>query len=146
MQPTETTGDEVTTLEHDQAGELVGDQPEAVDVAQGLAAGELDQTASQPATIAPRATRRRHKARNQGGRPSKLTAAVAIELGLAVGRGQRLAAAAQSAGVGISTAYRWLAAGRAGDPRFAAIVALRRKPPKTHWHDWLGKSLGKGLF
>jgi hypothetical protein len=32
MQPTETTGEEVTTLEPDQAGDLIRDQPEAVDV------------------------------------------------------------------------------------------------------------------
>ena len=56
------------------------------------------------------------------------------------------------AGVGVSTAYRLLAAGRACDPRFAAIVVLRRKPEPTPWDsigsifDDLSKSKGKGAL
>jgi hypothetical protein len=87
-------------------------------------------------------TWRRQKRRNRGGRPSRPTPAVAVELGLAVGRGQKLAAAAQKAGIGVSTAYRWLALAKDGDPRFAAIVALRRKPP-DFWEEF---EAGNELF
>jgi hypothetical protein len=64
----------------------------------------------------------RSQARRQGGRPSRLTVAVALALMRHVGQGEPLEDAARRAGIGPSTLWRWLAAGRAGDPRFVALV------------------------
>ncbi len=60
--------------------------------------------------------------RNPGGRPSKFTTPAALALITALCRGGSLEAAAKSAGVGLSTVYRWLALGRRGDPRFSPMV------------------------
>jgi hypothetical protein len=67
-------------------------------------------------------TRPRRQARRRGGRPSRLTVAVALDLVRHVGRGEPLEDAARRAGIGASTLWRWLAAGRAGDSRFSALV------------------------
>ena len=64
----------------------------------------------------------RNQARRRGGRPSRLTVAVAFDLVQHVGRGEPLEDAARRAGIGASTLWRWLAAGRAGDPRYSALV------------------------
>lgn len=64
----------------------------------------------------------RSQARRQGGRPNRLTVAVALALVRHVGQGEPLEDAARRAGIGPSTLWRWLAAGRAGDPRFVALV------------------------
>jgi hypothetical protein len=68
--------------------------------------------------------RRRRKPPNRGGRPSKFTTDTADALAAALGRGQSIETAAGTAGVGISSAYRWVALGRSGDPRFATLAAL----------------------
>jgi len=60
--------------------------------------------------------------RNPGGRPSKFTTAAALALITALCQGETLEAAAKSAGIGVSTLYRWLGRGRRGDPRFAPLV------------------------
>ena len=36
-------------------------------------------------------------------------------------------AAAHAAGVGVSSAYRWVARGRTGDPRFATLAAVSKE-------------------
>jgi hypothetical protein len=69
--------------------------------------------------------------KSRGGRPTQFTPTVALELGLAMGRGQKFEAAAKTAGIGASTAYRWLAAARAGDPRYVALVTVLKKPPPS---------------
>jgi hypothetical protein len=107
MQETETTGDELTVTELDQAGGFAGDQTEALDVAQGAAVETLDQTGQSNGGTASRATRRGRKQRNRGGRPTRLTVRAALRLGFELGRGQNLETAAREAGVGVSTAYRW---------------------------------------
>src|SRR5208337_3037925 len=60
--------------------------------------------------------------RNPGGRPSKFTTPAALAVVAELCRGGSLEAAARSAGVGLSTVYRWLALGRRGDPRFSPMV------------------------
>ena len=60
--------------------------------------------------------------RNPGGRPSKFTTAAALAVVAELCRGGSLEAAAKSAGVGLSTVYRWLPLGRRGDPRFSPMV------------------------
>src|SRR5208283_4977871 len=50
--------------------------------------------------------------RNPGGRPSKFTTPAALAVVAELCRGGSLEAAARSAGVGLSTVYRWLAPGR----------------------------------
>jgi hypothetical protein len=124
MQRDQATGDELTATELDQA--------EA-----------LDQTG--PST---RATRPRHKRRNRGGRPSRLTIETALELGQALGAGQSVQIAAQSAGVGTSSAYRWIARGRSGDPRFATLAAVSKKKGSVFPWTWKGFDLGslRGMF
>jgi hypothetical protein len=61
--------------------------------------------------------------RNPGGRPSKFTTPAALAVVAELCRGGSLEAAAKSAGVGLSTVYRWLALGRRGDPRFSPLAA-----------------------
>jgi DNA-binding phage protein len=70
---------------------------------------------------------RRHKPPNRGGRPSKFTIDTAVALAAALGRGQSIEAAAATAGIGISSIYRWVALGRSGDPRFATLAAVAKK-------------------
>jgi len=60
--------------------------------------------------------------RNLGGRPSKFTTPAALAVVAELARGGSLEAAAKSAGVGLSTLYRWLELGRRGDPRFAPLA------------------------
>jgi hypothetical protein len=152
MQETETTGDELTAtelnqaggfagdqieaLDPDQAGELAGDQAqdfeleaqelasEALDPAQGATVEALDQTGQSNGGATSRATRGGRKQRNRGGRPTRLTVRAALRLGFELGRGQNLETAAREAGVGVSTAYRWLVAGRAGNPPFAELAVM----------------------
>jgi hypothetical protein len=64
----------------------------------------------------------RRKAHRHGGRPCRLNVAVALDLVGHVGRGEPLEDAARLAGIGPTTLGRWRAAGRAGDPRFVALV------------------------
>ena len=61
--------------------------------------------------------------RNPGGRPSKFTTRVALAVVVELCRGGSLEAAAKSAGIGVSTLYRWLERGRRGDPRFLPLAA-----------------------
>ena len=65
---------------------------------------------------------RRSKLTNRGGRPVRLTVAIAFKLGASLGRGQSVVDSARYAGVSAPTLYRWLALGRAGDPRYLALV------------------------
>jgi len=60
--------------------------------------------------------------RNAGGRPSKFTTPDALAVVAELARGGSLEAAAKSAGVGLSTVYRWLDHGRRGDPRFTPLA------------------------
>jgi transposase len=53
--------------------------------------------------------------RNPGGRPSKFTTLAALAVVAELCRGGSLEAAAKSAGIGVSTLYRWLERGRRGD-------------------------------
>lgn len=48
--------------------------------------------------------------------------AVALELVRQVGQGESLEGAARKVGIGPTMLRRWLSAGRAGDPRFSALV------------------------
>ena len=132
MQPDQATGDELTATELDQAEALDrGPAPE-------IAAEALDQT--EPST------RAQHKRRNRGGRPSRLTIETALKLGQALGAGCSVETAAHSAGVGVSSVYRWAARGRSGDPRFATLAAVSKK--KGSGWAWKGFDLGsfKGMF
>ena len=61
--------------------------------------------------------------RNPGGRPSKFTTPAALAVVAELCQGKSLEAAAKSAGVRLSTVYRWLALGRRGDPRFSSLAA-----------------------
>jgi hypothetical protein len=72
-----------------------------------------------------------------------LTIDTAVKLGVALGRGQNVVKASRAAGVGKSSTYRWLVAGKAGDPRYLALVEAR-KPVRTEWDDFLASLLGKG--
>jgi hypothetical protein len=132
MQRDETTGDELTATELDQV--------EALDPAPEIAAEALDQTG--PSTRATRSGRRR----NRGGRPTRLTIETALKLGQALGAGQSVQIAAQAAGVGVSSAYRWIARGRSGDPRFATLATVSKKRG-SDWA-WKGWDLGslRGMF
>ena len=79
---------------------------------------------------------------DRGGRPSKFTAANALAIVAEVTAGVPRDDAARAAGVGPSTVYRWLAKGRAGDPRFKAFAdALRAADSRTA----LGVRIGKLL-
>ena len=60
--------------------------------------------------------------RNPGGRPSKFTTPAALAVVTALCQGESLEAAAKSAGIGVSTLYRWLERGRRGDPRFSPLA------------------------
>jgi hypothetical protein len=69
---------------------------------------------------------------SEAGRPSTLTTDTAIRLGFALGRGMTIPNAAAYAGVARTSCYRWLALGRAGDPRYVALaLAVARQPPKV---------------
>src|SRR4051812_19477353 len=69
----------------------------------------------------------RRKPKDRGGRPTRFTTDTAIALAAALSRGQTPEAAAASTGLGSSTVFRWLALGRAGNPRFAALAELARQ-------------------
>jgi hypothetical protein len=67
----------------------------------------------------------KRKPKNRGGRPYRLSdPETALRFGVAIARNRTIAQAAAIAGVGTSSAYRWLARGRAGDVRFAGLVKL----------------------
>jgi hypothetical protein len=57
---------------------------------------------------------------SKGGRSCWLT--VALDLVHLVSQGEPLEDAARMAGIGTTTLWRWLVAGRAGDPRFTTLV------------------------
>jgi hypothetical protein len=73
-----------------------------------------------------------------------LTIDTALKLGVALGRGQSVVKAARSAGVGKTAVYRWLVAGKAGDPRYSALVEAR-KPARNEWDDFFASVLGKAV-
>ena len=81
----------------------------------------------------------RKRKRGVVGRPTRLTLDVAIRLGHSLGRGQSVVKAARFAGVGKTAVYRWLHAGKAGDPRYRELVEAR-KPAK--WDDLFPSPLG----
>ena len=64
------------------------------------------------------------------GRPSRWDATIAVKLGLAIGRGQKFEQACRTAGLPVSTAYRLLAAARAGDGRYAGLLEATKPPEK----------------
>ena len=64
----------------------------------------------------------RRKPKNRGGRPCRYTPFVVATLMGALARGESIEEAAEAAGIGTTTLYRWLAASRAGDTRFAALA------------------------
>jgi hypothetical protein len=79
----------------------------------------------------------RTKPKNKGGRPAKWNTATAFALGLALqGRFTTPAEAARRSGVAKSTLFRWLRLGRAGDKRFAPLVA-RMTAINENWPFWL---------
>jgi hypothetical protein len=127
VQADQTTGDPVLETELDQV-EALDSVPE-FDV---VALEQVDQSAGLT-----RGTRPRHKRQNRGGRPSKLTIETALKLGLALGRRNSVEYAANQAGVGRSSVYRWIAQGRSGDPRFATLVAMiTKKRSDGGWKGW----------
>jgi hypothetical protein len=74
------------------------------------------------------ATMQRRKPHNRGGRPVRLTIDIAFRLGVSLGREQSsVADAARFSGVSTATLYRWLALGRAGDPRYAVLAGAVAK-------------------
>jgi hypothetical protein len=69
-------------------------------------------------------------------RPCKMSVPLALRLAVALHAGLPVPEAARAAGLGRTTLYRWLAAGRRGDPRFrdlADAVALLRRPLWDFW-------------
>ena len=64
----------------------------------------------------------RRKPKSRGGRPCRYTPAVVTTLMAALARGVSLEKAADLAGIGTTTLYRWLALSRAGDARFARLA------------------------
>ena len=64
----------------------------------------------------------RRKPKNRGGRPCRYTPLVVTTLMVALPRGESLEKAADLAGIGTTTLYRWLALSRAGDARFAKLA------------------------
>ena len=81
---------------------------------------------------------------DRGGRPSKFTAANALAIVAEVTAGVPRDDAARAVGIGPSTVYRWLAKGRAGDPRFKAFAdALRAADKRTAFGVRLGKIVGR---
>jgi hypothetical protein len=64
----------------------------------------------------------RRKPRNRGGRPCRYTPFVITSVMATLARGGSLEKAADAAGIGTTTLYRWLALSRAGDARFAALA------------------------
>ena len=88
---------------------------------------------------------RRRKPRNRGGRPSKFTTETAVKLAVSLARGARVERAARDAGVGVATAYRWLALSRAGDPRYAALADAACRPRRRR-RSVFGGSLWESVF
>jgi hypothetical protein len=64
----------------------------------------------------------RRKPKNRGGRPCRYTPFVVTTLMAALTRGESLEKAADAAGIGTTTLYRWLALSRAGDARYARLA------------------------
>ena len=56
-----------------------------------------------------------------------MTTSTALVLVSALCRGEQLQAAARSAGVGLSTVYRWLSLANKGNPRYAALAEAVRQ-------------------
>jgi hypothetical protein len=52
---------------------------------------------------------------------------------VSLARGASVEDAARTAGVGAATAFRWLSLSRAGDPRYAVLGELARKPRRRRW-------------
>jgi hypothetical protein len=71
------------------------------------------------------------KGKSKGGRPSRWDDVMAVKLGLAIGRGHKFEAACKLAGLPVSTAYRLLAAARAGDKRFAGLLEATKPTPPS---------------
>jgi hypothetical protein len=98
----------------------------------------------------------RKRPRNKGGRPTRFTPSTALRLGFALGRGCTVEDAAEFAGVGVSTAYRWCARGRMGGSKFDHLAAIAdaakdRRHSSPFWktklwraRDW-GGNLGVGF-
>jgi hypothetical protein len=85
----------------------------------------------------------RRKTPSRGGCPPKITFRTALELGLALGRGKSVERAAKAPGVGTSSAHRWTARGRSGDPRFSALDEVADRSKEWPFGDMLGwESLG----
>src|SRR5262249_40761157 len=127
----ESTGDELTATELDQAEGLDPDQVGELDPVPEVAAEVLDQT--KPST---RATRSRNKRRNRGGRPSRLTIEMVVKLTTALLERRSLEFAARECGIGVSTLYRWMARARAGDARFGPVDKLVKEAKRGRPFDF----------
>jgi hypothetical protein len=73
------------------------------------------------------------KERNRGGRPSKFTTTTALRLVSAIAQSDTIEQAAESADVGASTVYRWVALGRKGDPRFESLAEAVEEVQSAAW-------------
>jgi hypothetical protein len=92
----------------------------------------------------------RRKPKNRGGRPCRYTPFVVTTIVAALARGESLEKAADAAGIGVTTLYRWLALSRAGDARFArladAVDGVRNGSVNSRMVcDHFGGALGKLL-
>jgi hypothetical protein len=129
MQWVESTGDDLTATELDQAETL--EHGGGLDPAPEIAVEALDQT-EQPTG----ATRSRHKRRNRGGRPSRLTIDMVVKLTTALLERRSLEFAARECGIGVSTLYRWMARARAGDQRFGPVDKLVKEAKRGRPFDF----------
>ena len=87
----------------------------------------------------------RKRPRDRGGRPSKFTTGTALAIVADIAGGTPREEAARSAGVGVSTFYRWLQKGRAGDPRYApalTLAALTSMSGPKHYVDYWMRAAG----
>jgi hypothetical protein len=66
----------------------------------------------------------RRKPKSKGGRPCRYTPRVVTTFMATLARGQSLADAADTTGIGTMTLYRWLALSRAGDARNAGPTPI----------------------
>jgi hypothetical protein len=92
----------------------------------------------------------RRKPRKKRSRPCRYTPFVVTSLMAALARGESLEEAADAAGIGATTLYRWLALSRAGDARFArladAVEGARNGSVNSRMvRDHFGGALGKLL-
>jgi hypothetical protein len=72
---------------------------------------------------------------NKGGRPCKWSLEIAMRFAHALGQARSLDDAARAAGVVPSTAWRWVQAGRNGDPRFRELVRMVEAGPIKAYGD-----------